>query len=152
MAKHRWRPWHLLLSWCAYWISLVAITLGRPLLAIWRVGRSAEGHGTISAGFTNAVAHLSIVEDGRTVWSGAAHVVTIALWFAGPPLLLWLAYVMQRRPRPTTAELARISEQSALRDGSRPALRAADEAVWDRLGDQRDAAPPARRRDHERSE
>jgi hypothetical protein len=84
----RWRPRHLLASWIVYWVLLVAITLGKAILAAWRVTHLPDGHGNISAGFSDGVFNLVIAESGKTVWQGSASLLSIALLVAGPPLVL----------------------------------------------------------------
>ncbi|HEU4629769.1 MAG TPA: hypothetical protein VFS08_08475 [Gemmatimonadaceae bacterium] len=121
----RWRPRHLLLAWGGYWLTLALVVLGRPALLGWRLTHGSDTHGTISAGFENAVVRLTIVEDGLTRWSGSTHLLTMALWLTVPPLLLWLVWLLlQRRPhgaRPegTSAAMAApglpASEPAALR-------------------------------------
>lgn len=97
LSFRRWRPRHLLLAWSGYWLALALVTLGAPLLAIWRMSRRPGSHGSVAAGFENAIGTLSIVEDGASVWSGSASLPTMTLWLVGPPLLLWLLWLMRSR-------------------------------------------------------
>jgi hypothetical protein len=60
-----------------YWVGLLATVAWRPLLGYWRIARSAEGHGTV--GYT---------------YSGG--MLPLALWIAGPPLLLFLLWLATR--------------------------------------------------------
>jgi hypothetical protein len=94
----RWRPRHLLAAWGVYWAALAGVVLGRPAQLAWRLANGPEGQGTASAGFENAVLHLRIADDAGHAWAGSAHLLTIALWVAGPPLLLWLLW-LALRPR-----------------------------------------------------
>lgn len=57
------RPRHLLLSWCAYWLALVLVTVGPALLA------------------------------GKTTWAGSISILTLVLLVAGPPLVLWFFWL-----------------------------------------------------------
>lgn len=95
----RWRPRHLLMSWVAYWIVLLAVTLGPAALAALPVLADKNGHGTINASFSDFVVSLTITHESTTVWHGSAHMLAIALWIAGPPLILWSLW-MSRRARP----------------------------------------------------
>jgi hypothetical protein len=60
-----------------YWLALLAFVAWRPLLEFWRITRSADGHGTV--GYT---------------YSGGA--LQAALWIAGPPLLIFVAWLATR--------------------------------------------------------
>jgi len=110
-VRIRWRPRHLLAAWGVYWATLAVVVLGRPAQLAWRLANGPEGHGTASAGFENAVLHLRIADDAGHAWAGTAHLLTIALWVAGPPLLLWLLW-LALRPR------------SAMREAPAPAVAA----------------------------
>lgn len=101
----RWRPQHLLLAWIAYWIGLVFVTLGPAMPAIWRATHESGRHGEVSANVGNTVAALTVRQMGQTTWTGSAHLLSIALWFALPPLVLWVVWVA-RRSRPRQAERA----------------------------------------------
>ena len=73
----RWRAQHLFRSWIAYWLVLLAVVAWRPLLEYWRITRSPSGHGSI--GYT---------------YSGG--MLALALWIAGPPLVLFLVWLATR--------------------------------------------------------
>jgi hypothetical protein len=91
----RWRPRHLLLAWVAYWLLLLA-TVVRPALQHALTAIAApEGHGTISASMANGVLSLIVKSDGAS-WTGAASLSSIALWIAGPPLILWALWAATR--------------------------------------------------------
>lgn len=92
----RWRAKHLLLAWGVYWLALVLVVL-RPALALaLRAMNAPHGQGTISASMADGVITTTIAANGVT-WVGASSFTTIALWIAGPPLLLWLLCVATRR-------------------------------------------------------
>lgn len=91
----RWRPGHLLLSWSAYWITLLAVTLGPAVPAILRA-TATNAKGEISANFGDWVLSLTVKQSGQTTWSGSVHVLTAALWLAVPPLILWVLWVLMR--------------------------------------------------------
>lgn len=101
----RWRPGHLLIAWGVYWLLLLLIGFGRELLAIWRVTSEPDAPGNISAGITNGVFQLSITGSSGTVLERSISLVTMLLWVAGPPLLLWLAWLLTR-PRRTESGMA----------------------------------------------
>ena len=100
----KWRPGHLLASWGVYWAGLAAVKLGPALLSIVRVTQLPDGKGGISASFANDLLSLTVTENGATVWEAAAPLAVVSLWVAGPPLLIWLAWLM-RRPRRSAPEL-----------------------------------------------
>lgn len=100
-----WGPGTLAASWTAYWVALGTATLWTPVGQVLRLSKLGEGHSSMTAGFTNALLQLSMREDGNVVYSGSAHMVTIALWVAVPPLLLWVAWL---RARPATENATQL--------------------------------------------
>ena len=97
----RWRPRHLLLAWLAYWLVLL-VTIMRPALVNVIAGISSPGgHGSISANMSDGVVSLIVKADAAT-WTGSASLTSIALWIAGPPLLLFAIW-MATRTRPAAA-------------------------------------------------
>lgn len=102
-SLRHWRPRHLLLAWVAYWIVALIVAVGPALASIWRVTRGPDAHGSIDAGVGDGVFTLTVTEQGGAVWQTSASVMSILLWFAGPPLLLFLAWLAMR---PRAAESA----------------------------------------------
>ena len=96
-SLRRWRPGHLLLAWIGYWAGLALVTLGRAIPSILRATGAPEGKGSISAGFQDDVLHLTVTEAGATLWSGTTSISQVALLVVGPPLLLWVAWLVRRR-------------------------------------------------------
>ena len=95
----RWRPYQLLLAWTAYWILLLAVTLGPALPAILRATRATGNRGEISASVSDTIS-LTVKEMGQVTWTGSVHFLTAALWVALPPLALWILW-LRARSRPT---------------------------------------------------
>ena len=91
----RWRPYQLLLAWIAYWVLLLAVTLGPALPAILRATREG-GHGEINASFGDAIMSFTVKEAGQITWTGSAHFLTATLWIALPPLALWVLWLRAR--------------------------------------------------------
>jgi hypothetical protein len=99
----RWQAKHLLLAWVVYWVALVAISLRSALAAATRALNAPNGHGSIGASVDNGNFILKVTTDGQT-WSGSTSLTSMALWFAGPPLLLWLLWLVTRRAPARDAE------------------------------------------------
>jgi hypothetical protein len=83
----QWRARHLFGGWVAYWIALLAVTAWRPLLEYWRISRSPTGHGSVAYTYSGGM-------------------LALALWIAGPPLLLFVVWVATRDrvPEPERVE------------------------------------------------
>ena len=146
LSLRRWRPRHLLLAWSGYWLALLLLALGRPALALWRLSQAPPGHGSFSAGFVNSVVQMSAVEDGVTVWSGAASLLTLALWLTGPPLALWLVWLMLRPRSPADdVGIAAGPEHRTMSASAREALPASDGWMPAPPLGQRAAATPVER-------
>ena len=121
LSLRRWKPGQLLLSWGAYWVGLIGVTTGSAINASWRATQLPENHGSISAGFNNGILNYSVVEEGVTTYAGTAPLSTVLLWLVGPPLLLWLVWLIVReRPAKGQAVVAGTT-RDALSDGSGPA-------------------------------
>ena len=118
-SLRRLKPGHLLLSWGAYWVGLVAVKLSPAIREMWRVTQLPEGHGTINASFNNGVFNLSVVEDGVTTLASSAPFSTILLWVLVPPIVLWALWLLVRVRQPAPSLSAR--EQAALSEGAAPA-------------------------------
>src|SRR6476659_3985605 len=95
MSTRSIRP--LIGSWIAYWLIVGGVKLGPAALAIWRATRGPEGTGNVNVNFGNGVSSLNVLQSGSTTYSGSASVLAIALWFAGPPLVSWLWWLMRNR-------------------------------------------------------
>ena len=137
LSLRRWKPGQLLLGWAAYWAALVGIGLGPAIRASWRATRLPEGHGTISAGFGDKNLTYSVIEDGVKTIDGSIPMTTVLLWVVGPPLLLWLVWLLVRqRPAERDRAVASGAANDALPAGSSPA------AEW---GSNRDDGVPVER-------
>jgi hypothetical protein len=92
----RWKARHLLSAWVVYWIALVGVKLGSGIVAALRVMNSPNEHGNISAGMGDGAFKVTV--NGAGVhWVGSASVMSVVLWLCGPPLLLWLLWLVTRR-------------------------------------------------------
>jgi hypothetical protein len=92
----RWQARHLLLAWAVYWVLLVLVALRPALALVARALTGPEGHGSVSANVGNGIANLNVAFEGQH-WTGSTSLTSLALWIAGPPLLLWLVWLATRR-------------------------------------------------------
>jgi hypothetical protein len=81
---------HVALVTATYWLVLAWLKLGDAIAAAWQVSRLPPTHGSISASLSNTLLQVTIAKDGVSLWSGGASLGALALWIAGPPLLLAL--------------------------------------------------------------
>ena len=90
-----------------YWVALLVFSL-RSALGVVARGLTAPGsHGSVGASFENGNFILKVTSDTQT-YIGTTSFATIALWFAGPPLLLFLVWLATRR--------APVTERDSERD------------------------------------
>jgi hypothetical protein len=123
LSLDRWKPRHLLAAWTVWWTGLGVATLAEPLRLAWRITRPEGNHGNISASFENTMLKLTMSEQGRTLYESSAHFGTIALWIAGPPLVLWLLWMIaQARGRARVTPETSASSIGAMPSGAKPAL------------------------------
>ena len=100
----------LLASWAIYWVVIAVVKLGPAAAAIWHATHVKDAdQASVGMSFTNVVFNLTVGEYGKTTYAGSAHLATIALWIAGPPLLLWLRWVLTRPAAEPASEQARVS-------------------------------------------
>jgi hypothetical protein len=118
----RWRPRHLLLAWCAYWMGLILVTLNPLLRALWRISKE-DAHGRVNGGFMDGVFQLNVIESGQTTWSGSISFLHLTLLVAVPPLVIWLAWVIGSS-RTNNADEIRRQNQEAQRElhGTEPRI------------------------------
>lgn len=111
----RMRPGALLASWVGYWSILGITTLSRPIAIAWSITRP-DAKGSISAGFVNTMLNVKMEAGGATVYSSEVSLWTLALWIAGPPLALWLVWVLTR-PSREDSRVQVTPEPGRLREG-----------------------------------
>jgi hypothetical protein len=92
----RWRAKHLLGAWALYWILLVLVKLGSGIVAALRVMNGAQEHGNINVSMNDGTLSATVTGDGVN-WTGSTSVMSLVLWLCGPPLLLWLLWLVTRR-------------------------------------------------------
>jgi hypothetical protein len=142
LTGRRFRLLHLVLAWGGYWAALALATFGPALWALSRPGV----HGDAQASLGDGGIRLVVSAAGGTLWSGAAPLRTVALWIAGPPLVLWLLW-LAAVSRPRGGVTVPVGGASA----RRPAALGEPRPATPRPAP-RDAAPPvaAPRRDDAR--
>ena len=95
ISLSRWRARHLLAAWTVYWVALIVFGLHSAVGAVARALNAPKGLGSISASVDNGMFILK-VSSGQGVWYGTTSLTAMALWFAGPPLLLFLLWLVTR--------------------------------------------------------
>jgi hypothetical protein len=109
----------LLGAWAAYWVALGAVTLAPFARWVWDLTRIPGEHGTASLSMGDAGLTLTALKDGVVVYTGVAPLTEVALWIAGPPLALWLAWIVLRPSRADESSLHAPSGYDALPDAAR---------------------------------
>ena len=120
LSLRHWRAPHLLGAWAAYWVLLAVVVLGRPLLAFRELTATPGRKGSASVSYGTAGFDAKLVADGVTVWHGEASFAVLSLWIVGPPLLLWIVWLLSR-PRRLAAAPDLVGGGAAA-----PALHAAE--------------------------
>ena len=110
---------HLLGAWGAYWVGLAGITLGPFARWAWDISRVPGSHGSASLSIGDTGVTLLALTNNVTVWSGMASLLDVALWIAGPPLVLWLAWLVLRPAQSAERALDAIGARDALPDAAR---------------------------------
>jgi hypothetical protein len=108
----RWRPRHLLLAWMTYWVGLILFTLWPAVTAAWRMSDS-NSHGSITASVTDGILRATITETGHATWSGSITLTALGLLLAGPPLLLWLVWLLASSRTNNAGQIAPTNLQAA---------------------------------------
>ena len=112
LSLRSWRPRHLLAAWCAYWAGLALVTLWPAIAAGWRMSQQPHGHGSVSGGFGDGLINATIVDSGKTTWAGSITLVHLALLIAGPPLVLWLIWLMRASRTNNAGEPGALSREA----------------------------------------
>jgi hypothetical protein len=121
ISLRRWRPRHLFLAWCAYWIGTVLVMLWPAIVAAWRLSQPGR-HGNVSAGFGNGVLSATIRDGGQTLWAGSMSFLSLSLLLTIPPLILWLAWLASSSRMNNADETAlnsRVRQRELQAKGSR---------------------------------
>jgi hypothetical protein len=95
----RWRPAHLLLAWCAYWIALPFLWLAPALPTLYRMSKPDQ-HGSANLGFGDQGLRFTMESAGRLVHEQTASTLMVCLAIAVPPLLLWAFWLRSQRRDP----------------------------------------------------
>ena len=115
LSLRSWKPGQLLASWGVYWTGLIGVGLGPAIAAGFGATRLPEGHGSIEASVSNGTLSYAVIEDGVKTFTTTLQLSTAVLWVVGPPLLLWLVWLLVRRRRtesePAVPEFRRRPEE-----------------------------------------
>ena len=92
----RWQAKHLLVAWIVYWTLLIGVSMHSALAAAMRALNAPHGLGSLSASVDGGNFILKAAV-GSDTWTRSLSLTTMTLWFAGPPLLLFLVWLVTRR-------------------------------------------------------
>lgn len=87
-------------SWIAYWLVIAAVKLGPAAFAIWRATRGPSGSARVDASYGDGQLTLNVMAQGVKTYTGAASLLEIGAWVAGPPLIAWAVWAISRRRKP----------------------------------------------------
>ena len=96
LSPRHWRARHLLGAWIVYWAALLAVVLGPAALALWRMRGAPPNTSSAALSFGDEGVVARVAVQGATAWSMTASGWTVLLWVIGPPLLLWLVWLLLR--------------------------------------------------------
>jgi hypothetical protein len=91
---------------------LAFFTLWPAIAAGWRISQQAHGNASASAGFSNDIINATILDSGKTTWAGSITAVHLALLIAGPPLILWLIWLMRASRTNNAGEAGALSHET----------------------------------------
>ena len=120
----RWKPRHLLGAWSAWWAGLAAATLGPAARAVWEVTHLPEGQGSASLAYDEGILTFVTSISGTPSYTGTASLLAVGLWIAGPPLLLWAAWLASRG-RPPEVPADALAGAPVVAHGDRSAMQPA---------------------------
>lgn len=118
----QWNVRHLVGASAAYWTALAATTLAPFARAVASLARVSGQHGSVTAGFSGGAVNLTVIQDGVATYTASAPLLPMALWIAGPPLVLWLVWLALRPSRDGATELPSAQSFDALPDAARGGL------------------------------
>ena len=110
-------------AWAGYWVALAGVTLAPFWKWVWEISRIPGEHGSASLQAGDAGVTITAIKDGVTVYTGIAPITDLALWIAGPPLVLWLVWLLLRPSRHDMEALHAPSPYEALPDAARGGWR-----------------------------
>lgn len=118
LVPRKWGWRSLVGVWGAYWAGLAAVTLGPFGVYVWKLARIPGNHGNVSLSLGDNGIKLTALRDGATAWSGSVALGTFALWVAGPPLAVWLLWLLLRPARSDAGTLRAPAAGGAIGQGA----------------------------------
>jgi hypothetical protein len=100
----RWSATGLFAAWGVWWAVLLLASAREIVRMLVVISRAPKGHSSARLNFDDGRAHLETLLDGRVVSGHSGSLLALALWIAGPPLILWLVWLAQRPARPPVTE------------------------------------------------
>jgi hypothetical protein len=58
------------------------------------MSRDPNSHGSASAGFTNDILNVTVAQSGSPIYTGSVSLLSLVLLAAGPPLIIWLVWLV----------------------------------------------------------
>ena len=94
----RLRTRDLYIAWAGYWLVL-SLQLVPLASAVWRATHAGPAKGEVGVSLGDWVLSVAVRIGGEPTYTASRHLLGLALLVAGPPLALWLLWVVLR-PRP----------------------------------------------------
>jgi hypothetical protein len=118
-SMKRWGVGSLIGAWASYWVALAGVSLAPFWKWVWEITQLPGEHGSAAVQAGDAGVTITAIKDGVTVYTGVAPFTDLALWIAGPPLVLWLVWLVLRPSRREAEALHAPSPYGALPDAAR---------------------------------
>jgi hypothetical protein len=92
----KWRPAHLLLAWCTYWLALPFLWFAPALPTLYRISKPDQ-HGRADLGLGDHGLRFAVEQAGQLVHVQTASLTAVTLAIAVPPLVLWALWLRAQR-------------------------------------------------------
>lgn len=122
---------HLVVAWCAYWTALALATVGPGVAAAAILDRFKDNLTDLTVNLGTGGIIVTLTRASAPIWDLTATIPELALWLAGPPLVLWGLWLA----RGVRARVAAGTTAVALEAGEMPTVAARDGVPSATLGD-----------------